>query len=1344
MRISPIAPAVQFRHSLAAASMTMIEPTAPPYPAEPYARDELLHEIFAATAAAVPGHPALRLADPDPGSGRRQTLTYGELARRAAQLAHFLRTRGVVCGDRVVICLPRGLDQFVAVIGVLEAGAAYVPVDIGFPSDRVDYIASDSAAKLILTIPDRMRDFDRPTVCLDDRLGEIASGESWTITRATTGATRDDLAYIIYTSGTTGRPKGVAITHRSICHLVRAESAVLGLTSNDRVFQGFSLAFDMSLEETWPAFLAGAELVVSSEGLARSGPDVVEALVREAVTVWHCVPSLLAVVAVQPPLLRLINLGGEACPPELVRRWARPGLRLLNTYGPTETTVTATWAELAVDTPVTIGTPLPGYRAWIVDAALQPVAPDVAGELLIGGPGVGAGYIGLPDLTASKFVTARLDGTGEAERVYRSGDLVSLDDAGNIVFAGRIDSQVKIRGYRVELAEIEAVLSDDASVAQAICALRDIDGSEVLVAYVVVRPPLAFDEARAAEMLKARLPVYMRPALYEIVEQLPLLVSGKVDRKALPAPRARVVPGDIVAPANSLEAELHRAWSETFAPLPVSVTADFFEDLGGHSLRAARAVSRARQLPGLADLSINDLYAAPTIRLLAARVSARGSTSTATAAQPFAAVDGKRFMACAIAQTLVLPFVYGFAGLQWLLPYLAYVYWASNGLTRLEAAFAAAAAFVALPPLLLLGSIAFKWVVLGRTRAGDYPLWGTYYFRWWLVRRVLETVASQYLAGTPAYALYYRLLGASIGRDALLLCDFIDAADLVTIGPDAALDAGSMLATSAVEGGLLRLGTVTVGARATVGAMAVVGRKATVGDEAMLDELSALHAHGVVPAGERWSGSPAAAVGRHEATVMPPPTAVGRHGMAFGLLVAAGLLPLAALLPIAPGLAAMIEVDWATAGYSFIAFAPLLALAYVILMCGLMAAVKWALLGRVRPGRHSVWSGFYLRFWIVRQLGALALELLHPIYATLFVRPWFRLMGATVGDRAEISTATSVVHDLVTIGPESFIADGVVLGAARAVPGAMILDRTVVGRRTFVGNSALIPAGSTIGDNALIGVLSRPPDDAGLAAAAGATWFGSPPLRLPTRQVVTLFDEGARFNPPRHLVAARLAIETLRTILPLSIFIALLSLLLSVVGDLADLEHPGWAIAAAFIPLYLAFVITAGLAVVVLKRIVVGRYSAVTKPLWSFFVWRTELVTATYENLAVNLLLEPLRGTPWLAAYFRLMGAKIGRRVYLDTTDLTEFDMVTIGDDAALNDAAGLQTHLFEDRVMKVGPVRVGARATVGSLAIVLYDSVIEDGAELGDLSVLMKGETLAANTSWEGSPARPARGAAA
>ena len=460
--------------------------------------------------------------------------------------------------------------------------------------------------------------------------------------------------------------------------------------------------------------------------------------------------------------------------------------------------------------------------------------------------------------------------------------------------------------------------------------------------------------------------------------------------------------------------------------------------------------------------------------------------------------------------------------------------------------------------------------------------------------------------------------------------------------------------------------------------------------------------------------------------------------------MAAPLLPLAAVIPIAPGLIAMIELDWRTSDYTYMALSPVLALAYVIAMCLLTIVVKWALLGRVKPGRYSLWSFFYVRFWFVRQLGLLALELLHPLYATLYVKPWYRALGAKVGKRAEVSTATSVVHDLIDIGEESFVADGVVFGAPRAEAGVLDLQSTRIGKRSFIGNSGLLPTGADVGDEVLICVLSKPPEPTAGAAGAletGSTWFGSPAIRLPRRQSFAVFDEGARFRPSKRLIATRLAIEYVRITLSLTVFIALFSAVLSITGDLSNLRHGALWIALAFPFLYVWFAVAAGAFVIALKWLVIGRYEETTAPLWSLFVWKTELVTSTYENLVVPLLLEPLRGTPWINVYLRLMGCHIGKRVFTDTTDITEQDLVRIGDDAALNENAGLQTHLFEDRVMKVSGVDIGARATVGSLAIVLYDAVIEDDAQLGDLSVLMKGERLPAGTSWEGSPARPARG---
>ena len=1325
-----------------------IAPRTPPYDTAPYARDEMLHEVFAATAAAFPHATALRLATPDVESTRKSVLTYAELHCRASQFARYLAGRGVRRGDRVVICLPRGLDQYMSVLGVLQAGAAYVPVDWATPQERVDYIAAESEAFAVVTTAERAGDFPASlpnVIAVDAALGDVAALPTEPLTRADMGAEPEDAAYLIYTSGSTGRPKGVVIRHRNACFQIRSEASILGVTAVDRVYAGASLAFDISVEEMWAAFLNGAELLIGSEALAKAGPDLALALEAQGVTVWCPVPSLLSVLDQDVASARIINVGGEACPPELVRRWARPGRRMLNTYGPTETTVTATWTELVPGRPVTIGTPLPGFTAWIVDDQLLPVPAGTEGELVIGGPAVGLGYLHREELTAEKFVTAPFAGPdGAPHRVYRTGDLTRLTADGEIDFLGRIDTQVKIRGYRVELGEIEAAIADDAAVAQAVVNLyHEEDGSELLVAFLAPRSGASVDLDRIRSALAERLPAYMRPNAYEVRKHLPTLISGKVNRKALERPRRiEVEARRLEPPATPTEAALLAVWRESLVQPAISVEDDFFEDLGGHSLRAAKMVSLARATPRLASISIQDLYAAPSIRKLAARLDAARPAGAAAARppEPFHPIPQLRRTLCVIAQTLALIPIFATAGVQWIFPYLAYTTLASDQ-DRLLPLLVAGGAFVVLPPLVLIASIAVKWLVIGRYKAGDYPLWGAYYFRWWFVRRFLAIVPVQFLAGTPIMRLYYRLLGADIGPGAFLGLNDIDAADLVSIGAGAVISEGAVLATVSVERGLLRIGRVDIGDGASLGALAVVGRNASLGVDAALEDLSALPAGEHVPDGETWTGSPAVRTG-----LTPPRPPVETPGwlrlalVNLGLLLAAPLLPLAAVIPIAPGLIAMIEIDWRTSDYTYMALSPVLALVYVLAMCLLTIVVKWGLLGRVKPGRYSLWSWFYVRFWFVRQLGLLALELLHPIYATLYVRPWYKALGAKVGARAEISTATSVVHDLIEIGEESFIADGVVFGAGKAEPGAINLQTTRIGRRTFIGNSGLLPAGADVGEEVLIGVLSKPPQD-GTALQNGSTWFGSPAIRLPHRQSFAVFDEGARFRPSRRLIATRLAIEYVRITLSLTVFIALFSALLSIVGDISNARHAALWIGLAFPFLYIWFAVAAGAFVVALKWLVAGRYEPVTKPLWSPFVWRTELVTSTYENLVVPLLLEPLRGTPWINIYLRLMGCRIGKRVFTDTTDITEYDLVSVGDDAALNENAGLQTHLFEDRVMKVSGVEIGARATVGSLAIVLYDGVIEDDAQLGDLSVLMKGERLPAGTSWEGSPARLARG---
>lgn len=1306
-------------------------------PDRPYARDELLHEMFDATCRTRGWTTALKLIGADEDFGRSTEWTYDMLAERSRSLAHRLRALGVGKGDRVVLCLPRGLDQYMAILGVLRSGAAYVPVDWGYPQDRIAYIVEDSDAALTITTSSRASEIPGRTMCLDAELGDLAAGPAAPMGREVTGSDPQDLAYIIYTSGTTGRPKGVMITHANACHLVRSESAILALEPGDIVFGGFSLAFDMSVETMWSAFFVGAKLLVATDSLAASGPDVAIALAAEGTTIWHVVPSLIALVEHPVPSLRLINMGGEACPADLPRRLARPGLRLLNTYGPTETSVTATWTEVQPGKRITIGKPLPGYTAWIVDEQLQPVEAGQEGELVIGGPGVGVGYVNRPDLTSEKFTMTPFDTvSGGPERIYRSGDLVRLDAAGDIDFVGRIDTQVKIRGFRVELAEIEAVIGEAPGVAQAVVHLfTDTDGSEFLAAFLVARSGETIDTADIKVRVTERLPNYMRPAAYQVMAALPTLpASGKVDRKALVKPEITVDTGRAIeAPATPMEEKLHAIWTDAFAPQQVSVTDDLFEDLGGHSLKAARLVSAARKVAGLEGLSLEDLYAAPTIRALAIRISGAAAVAVATE-ESFHRVPEWQRMVCVVAQTVALLPVYTIAGLQWFFPYVAYTHLAGR-MPRIDALILSALFFTIVPIASMLFSIAAKWLIAGRFKAGDYPLWGWTYFRWWLVRRIIAVTATPYLAGTPMIRGYYRMLGAKIGKRAYIGNGVIDTADLFACGDDAIVSDQAVMATSSVERGLLRLGTVTLGDRAFVGGQAVVGRNAALEDDAVLDDMAALPAETVIPARQRWIGSPAAFDRMVEPGEVHGKTK--RVGPSLAIFIGALLLPIIAILPIAPGLIALIELDWATTGYGYMLVSPLLAATYIVMMCVLTVLAKRLILGRVKPGVYRLDSWFYVRYWMVRQINDLALRLLHPIFATLYVIPWYRALGVKVGRRAEISTASAIVPDLVEIGPESFIADSVIFGAAKIGHGTIELAYTRIGRRSFIGNSALLPTGAQIGDEVLIGVLSKPPEDPTLATEAGSTWFGSPAIKLPVRQVATMFDEGARFNPSKGLIATRLSIEAIRTILSLTAFLVFFSALLSVVGDLDDLERGGLVIISAFPFLYVGFCLACGAFVLALKWLVVGRYKARTAPLWSTFVWRTELVTATYENLAVANLLEPLRGTPWIGLYLRLMGAKVGKRCYIDTTDLTEHDLVTIGDDVALNDYAGLQTHLFEDRVMKVGAITVGDRATIGSLAIVLYDAEIGADAQLGDLSVVMKGESLPAGTNWEGSPAR-------
>lgn len=1296
---------------------------------------EILTEFFAWSAASFPTRTAVQHGG--------HALSYGALHERASRLARYLRAQGVGRGDFIGLYMPRGIDMIVGLLGILEAGATYVPIDPEYPHERVRFIAEDCGMRYLLTTFD-LAPLDYPCPCLlYDRLQhELSQLSGQRLSTSETGILPADLAYVIYTSGTTGRPKGVMIRHESVCHFIRADASIMGLTSEDVVLQGASIAFDLSIEEIWITFLAGAKLVISCRETMGTGPELARTMAAMNITVWHCVPTLLAMQETDIPSLRLINVGGEACPSDFVRRWHRKGRRLLNTYGPTETTVSATYAELEPTAPITIGRPLPGYQVFILSENLDLLADGEEGELCISGPGLAKGYLNQPELTDKKFVPAPfLADNGTRPILYRSGDRARRNQDGQIEYLGRFDTQVKIRGFRVELGEIDAVLLQDPGIKTAVTAmLKDPHGIDTILSFVVPLPGVHLDENLLAQRMRMQLPPHMVPAGIEVVKDLPLLPSGKVDRTKLRFPeRPLQSTKPLTAPKSILETRLHGVWSELFPSTLVSTEDDFFLDLGGHSLKAALLVSKLRKEHGFDDLSIQDIYKHPTIRKLAEVLECLQAPRESPAeAIPFQPVPPWRYRACVVAQTLALCVIFGALSTQWILPLMTYLTALDMGYDKLEAVLPALVVYMSMGPLLLLLGIATKWLVMGRYREGDYPLWGTYYFRWWFARRMMSLVPDSILLGTPIVRLYLRALGAKIGRHVHIEGGKFDAPDLLNIGDDTCIGRGATLSCCAVERGLLRIRRINIGKDCFIGNAASVGLGARMEDGAFLDDLSLLSNGCVLPAGESWSGSPAKYVGlakRDKGAKRPGAAGTVLWDAVWLMMIL--VLPAFSFTPVLPGLLWIVSVPRFENAAWYLALAPALALTFLPAMCVQIAALKWLVLGRVQARRIPLASFAYLRFWFVDRLMALSVTVLHPLYATLYLIPWYRLLGIKLGKRAEVSTASSILWDLLKISDECFIADGVSLGAPRAKDGHLDLRETAIGKRTFLGNNAYLPGGARTGQNVLIGCLSRPPDEPERAMESSTSWFGSPAIFLPQRQILFQFDEKRTFRPPPRLYAARLSVEFIRILLPLtsSAFIAVLMVL--TLTRLHAMELSWWQLAATLPVLYVVAGLIAAFITVSVKYLVIGRYKPHVAPLWSFFVWRSEGVTCLYENLVAPFFMAHLRGTPYINCILRWMGCKIGRRVYNDTTDITEHDVVAIGDDVSLNDDCGLQTHLFEDRVMKISHVTIGDRCSVGADAIVLYDSVMEEESILGDLSMVMKGEVLPRGTEWEGSPAQ-------
>jgi len=594
-----------------------------------YPQDKCIHQLFEEQVELTPDAVALVFEGTQ--------LTYRELNARANQLAHYLLSLGVEPEVLVGICVERSLEMVVGLLGILKAGGAYVPLDPAYPSERLAFMLEDSAVPVLLTqqrLVDGLPQHEAQVVCLDTQWEIIAQYSS---ENTACGVNASNLAYVVYTSGSTGKPKGVTIQHRSLVNYTTAvsieyeiekcDSEAL-LRSADRILQFSSISFDASAEEIYTCLIEGATLVLRTDSMLDSIGIFLQKCRDWEITVlalptayWHELTAILSKENFAlPPSLRLVSIGGEKALPERWKTWIeRVGqqVRLVNIYGPTEATVGTTICELSAANPalteVPIGRPIRNVQTYILDQNQQSVPIGVPGELHIGGDGLARGYLNRPDLTQEKFISNPFSNE-PGERLYKTGDKARYLPDGNIEYLGRIDNQVKIRGFRIELGEIEAMLAQHPDVREAVVVVReDIPGHKSLVSYLVPHQNPAPTVNQLRDFLKQKLPNYMVPSTFVMLEALPLTPNGKVDHKSLPAPdlNSLLQKSDFVAPGTPTEELVASIWAKVLGVEQVGINDNFFE-LGGHSLLATQLLSQVSDTCGV-ELPLSKLFEAPTV-----------------------------------------------------------------------------------------------------------------------------------------------------------------------------------------------------------------------------------------------------------------------------------------------------------------------------------------------------------------------------------------------------------------------------------------------------------------------------------------------------------------------------------------------------------------------------------------------------------------------------------------------------------------------------------------------------------------------------------------------------------
>ncbi|MEV8267019.1 Pls/PosA family non-ribosomal peptide synthetase [Microbacterium sp. NPDC076911] len=1262
----------------------------------------------------------------DDGSG---ALSYRELMARVGQTAAALHEAGVRRGDRVGVRVASGSKElYVSILAILAAGAAYVPVDVDDPDER---------ARLVFGEADVVGIINDPGIYTPAAAAEPLSGSglfegaaAHPSTHAIVTVPPPDLtddAWIIFTSGSTGVPKGVAVSHRSAAAFVDAEAQLFlqpePLGPQDRVLAGLSVAFDASCEEMWLAWRHGACLVPAPRSLVRSGADLAPWLIRQGITVVSTVPTLAAMWpedAIEN--VRLLIFGGEACPPELAARLAADGREVWNTYGPTEATVVACAAPLGAG-PVRIGLPLNGWVLAVVDAEGRRVAEGETGELIIGGVGL-ARYLD-PAKDAEKYAPMPALGW---DRAYRSGDLVRYEAEG-LLFVGRADDQVKVGGRRIELGEVENALQDLPGVTAAAAAVRTTGaGVPVLVGYLVANEVgTDFDTSHARALLSEKLPAAIVPLL-AIVDELPVRTSGKVDRAALPWP----LPG-VDSPIEGLsptETWLAEQWQTVLGLAVPSRRADFF-DLGGGSLAAAQLVSRIRaRVP---EFSVADVYDVPRLSTMAKALGPLAEEASGEYHKPLPTPRSTQWV-----QTLLGVPLFILSGVRWLLYLLT-----ASAILRLFPG------FDALPAVewwaLLLGLLVFATpfgrmgiaalsarILLAGVRPGDYPRGGSVHLRLWLAEQIADQIDAVGLAGAPWVLSYARALGAKIGKG-VDMHTLPPITGMLEIGDGAAVEPEVDLTGTWIDGDVVRIGQVRIGANATIGARSTLAPGTRIGQRAEVAPGSAVF--GRVRADQSWAGSPAVRVGGVNSewpTERAPAPRRWLWAYAASSLALA-VLPLFSFavgaLVLALGIQGAADLSSAL-GAAFIWLIPAVLTVGLVFAGAVVLAVRLLSIG-LHAGMHPVRSRVGWQAWTIERLLDSARGVLFPLYSSLFTPVWLRMLGARVGRSVEASTVL-LIPSMTRIDDGAFLADDTMVGSYELRGGWLRLGPVRIGKRAFLGNSGMAAPGHRVPRDGLVAVLSAAP----AKAKPGSSWLGSPAVRL--RRLNAEGDQSRTYRPTAGLRIAR-ALWELGRIVPVIVTCAIGLLVIFALAALWQSVGGVWTILLSGIVMLIAGAVAAGVSTLA-KWVIVGVIRAGEQPLWSSFVWRTEVSDTFTEMVAAPWFARAASGTPALAVWLRTLGSKIGRGVWCESYWLPEPDLVTLGDGSTVNRGCVVQTHLFHDRIMSMDSVELEQGATLGPHSVVLPGATVGANATVGPASLVMRGETVPVGSRWSGNPIGPWR----